>query len=249
MTPEEKYKLFDRYCSKELSATEQEELMLLLKEDTTLAEEFALYQELNLHLDISLNSEKEQTALEENLKKIGDAHFDNKEADITAVKTKVIRIPTWAYAVAASVAIVFGLYFFNNGTPVYNDFANIPELSIVERGSQEEGIKNAENAFNAKEYSKAEKYLSELISEDKNNTEYLFYYGLSLLEQNKYNHATQVFDKLHKGSSVYKYKAVWFEALNQLKQKKYDQCLEVLKRIPAEAEDYNQAQKLLKKLE
>jgi tetratricopeptide (TPR) repeat protein len=245
MTPEEKYELFDRFCSDELSAADKQMLTKLISDDESIAEEFKLYQELNSHLDARFISEKEEEILENNLKVIGDLHFNKKAA---TKKTKEIRMPVWVYATAASIAVIFGVYFFDQSNPTYHDFANIPELSITERGNAEKNRKNAEHAFNSKNYVKAEKYLLALLSKDENNVVYQFYYGLSLLEQDKYVEATQVLEKLYEGKSAYKYKALWFEALNQLKQKKYDQCTELLKNIPKEAEDYIRAQELLKKI-
>ncbi len=269
MTPEEKYELFEKFCGNELSINEKARLNKLFDEDDAVKKEFQLYKELHSHLDTNLNTENEQAALTDSLKKLGDNYFAKKpekkvvkEAQkedkekvkkqietTTTKKPKVIKIPAWSYAVAASVAIIFGVYFFSQSSPVYNDFATIPELSISERGDAAEMVKNAENAFNSKKYVVAEKYLSELISRDKNNAEYQFYYGISLLQQDKYSNATAIFKKLYQGNSVYKYKSIWFEALNQLKQKKYDQCAELLKTLPEDAEDYKQAQKLLKKLQ
>ncbi|WP_024772269.1 tetratricopeptide repeat protein [Aquimarina macrocephali] len=245
MTPEEKYELFDRFCSNELSATEEKTLTKLISENESIAKELKLYQELNSHLDTRFASEKEEEALENNLKIIGDSHFNRKA---TTKETKVIRMPAWAYAAAASVAIIFGVYFFGQSSPTYNDFANIPELSITERGNTEKNSKNAEHAFNSKDYAEAEKHLLILLSKDENNAEYQFYYGLSLLEQDKYVATTRVLEKLYQGNSGYKYKALWFESLNQLKQKKYDQCAALLKNIPEDAEDYVRAQELLKKM-
>ena len=245
MTPEKKYELFDRFCSNELSATEEKILTKLISDDESIAEELKLYQELNSHLDTRFTSEKEEEALENNLKTIGDLYFNKKAA---TKETKVIRMPAWGYAAAASVAIIFGVYFFGQSNPTYNDFANIPELSITERGNAEKDNKNAEHAFNSKDYVEAEKHLLILLSKDKNNVVYQFYYGLSLLEQDKYAETTQVLEKLYQGNSGYKYKALWFEALNQLKQKKYDQCSALLKSIPKDAEDYIRAQELLNKM-
>lgn len=245
MTPEEKYELFDRFCSNKLSAAEEKILTKLISDDESIAEELKLYKELNSHLDTRFTSEKEEEALENNLKAIGDLYFNKKAA---TKETKVIRMPVWAYGAAASVAIIFGVYFFDQSNPTYNDFANIPELSITERGNAEKDNKNAEHAFNSKDYAEAEKYLLIVLSKDKNNVAYQFYYGLSLLEQDKHVETTQVLEKLYQGNSVYMYKALWFEALNQLKQKKYDQCSALLKRIPKDAEDYIRAQELLKKM-
>ncbi|WP_108866577.1 tetratricopeptide repeat protein [Aquimarina aquimarini] len=245
MTQEEKYELFDRYCSKELSSAQEEILIKMVKEDDALAKEFALYQELNSHLEARFVSEQEKETLENNLKEIGNSYFTKKRI---SKETKVIKIPVWAYGAVASIVLIFGVYFFNQSDPVYSDYANVPELSISERGSTEEDGKKAEHAFNSEDYVKAEEYLLVLLSKDKENTAYQFYYGISLLEQGKYSRATQAFEGIYKNNSSYKYKALWFEALNQLKQKKYDQCVVLLKGIPKDAEDYNQAQKLIHKL-
>ena len=247
MTPEEKYELFEKYCSQDLSVEDKATLDQILTEDESANQELKVYQELWSHLDNNFTTEKQQQELEDNLKQIGDSYFNTTTT--TPKKSKVIQMPRWAYAVAASVALVFGVYFFNQGNPTYDDFATIPELSIGERSASNEDSKNVEKAFNAGDYKAAENYFSSLLVEDPDNTQYQFYYGIALLEQNKYANATTVFESLYKGNSVYRYRALWFEALNQLKQEKYESCAALLKKIPEDAEDYQQAQKLLKKLD
>ncbi|WP_298314157.1 hypothetical protein [uncultured Aquimarina sp.] len=245
MTPEEKYELFERKISDELSNKEEETLSRIIEEDQVVAEEFRTYKEWSSYLDANLNLEQNQSDLEQNLKKVGDSFFEKKPAK---KETKVIKMPSLIYAVAASVAIVLGVYTFTKSGPTYNDFAAIPELSITERGSEDGIGKKAEVSFNSKNYQEAEKYLSELLKNDNSNSEYLFYLGIALVEQDKYDKASGIFEKLQEGTSVYKYKAIWFEALNQLKQKNMGRCAKLLKLLPQEAEDYQQAQKLLKKL-
>ncbi len=246
MTPEEKYELFEKYCSQDLSVEDKATLDQILTEDESANQELKVYQELWSHLDSNFTTEKQQRELEDNVKQIGDSYFNTTT---TPKKSKVIQMPRWAYAVAASVALVFGVYFFNQGNPTYDDFATIPELSIGERSTSNEDAKNVEKAFNAGDYKAAENYFSSLLTEDPDNTQYQFYYGIVLLEQNKYANATTVFESLYNGNSVYRYRALWFEALNQLKQEKYESCAALLMKIPEDAEDYKQAQKLLKKLD
>ncbi|KAA1247438.1 tol-pal system YbgF family protein [Aquimarina sp. RZ0] len=245
MTPEEKYELFERKINGELSAKEEGRLLLIINNDKAIADEFRIYKEWSSYLGSNLNLMQEQSDLENNLKEIGNAFFTQKSGE---KKAKIIKIPSWGYAVAASIAIILGVYIFTKSKPTYNDFVSIPELSIIERGVENEIINNAEEAFNSKNYDKAGKYLSELLKNDETNSVYLFYYGITLIEQNKSKEASQIFATLQKGSSAYKYRAIWFEALNQLKQDNKDQCIELLKTVPKEAEDYTQAQKLLKKL-
>ncbi len=245
MSPEEKYELYERKISGELSTTEEEILSLLIEEDKSIAEEFKVYKEWSSYLEASLNMDKETVDLKNNLKEIGDSFFNE---DKNKKETKVIKMPFWLYTAAASVAIILGVYIFTNREPIYNDFAVIPELSIVERGVENSNINDLEAAFNSGNYKQAEKYLLELLATDNSNSEYNFYYGITLLEQNKHAEATFVFEELMQGNSGYRNRSVWFEALNQLKQKNIEQCFLLLKKIPEDAEDYKQAQKLIKKL-
>ncbi|WP_299432653.1 hypothetical protein [uncultured Aquimarina sp.] len=245
MTPEEKYELFEQKVSGEISSKEDETLSLLIDNDKIVAEEFRVYKEWSSYLDSNLNSTQEQSDLENNLKEAGAAFFETKS---TKKEIKVIRIPSWGYAVAASIVIILGVYTFSKGGATYSNFVSIPELSITERSGEDGLIKKAEEAFNSKSYNVAEKYLSELLKNDSANSEYLFYYGITLVEQDKNREASEVFVNLQQGNSGYKYKALWFEALNQLKQENMDRCAELLKLLPQDAEDYQQAQELLKKL-
>lgn len=254
MTPEEKYDLFDRYCTQQLTINDQKRLDKLVKEDTAFAKEFRLYQDLHLHIEVSSTSEKEQKALENNLKHIGDNFFSKRKEEVKqshkdiTKQPKVIRIPRWTYAIAASVAIIIGVYFLTPSDPVYKDFVDIPELSLTERSGGEVYTKKAEEAFNERKYDVAADNLFALLQKDINNSEYQFYYGISLLELNRYPEAKNVFQKLYQGDSLFKYKALWFEALAELKQKKYSRCRTLLKKLPKTAEDYQNAQKLLDKL-
>jgi tetratricopeptide (TPR) repeat protein len=251
MSPEEeeKYELFERYCSQELSINEEKELKRLINEGASVEEELKVYQEINTHLGTNFSTEKKQ--LESNIQEIGNTYFKNEKAQKVAHQggeAKVIRIPVWGYAAAASIAIIVMVYFFIPQHPTYSDYASIPTLTLTERGIEDELIKETEELFNAKKYAEAEQSISKLIARDSANAEYQFYYGIVYLEQGKHDETTQIFKKLQQGNSVYKYRALWFEALNQLKQKHYDQCSELLKALPEDAEDYEQAQKLLRKL-
>jgi len=246
MTPEEKYELFERKISNEISIEEDQLLSQIIKDDQAIAQEFKTYQEWNSYLSSNLGLDTEKAQLANNLKNISDTFF-TKETQKT--KSKVIKMPSWGYAVAASVLVLLGVYTFTKSTtPIYNDFVSIPELSISERADTNEIGKKAEEAFNSNNYKEAEVFLNQLLEEDKSNSEYLFYYGISLVELDEFEKASEVFTTLQNGTSIYKYRAIWFEALNQLKQKNTDKCKVLLELIPKEAEDYQTAQELLEEL-
>ncbi|QKX05905.1 hypothetical protein HN014_13645 [Aquimarina sp. TRL1] len=247
MNSEEKYLLFERYCANELSSVELEDFKRLLESNTALEEEFAVFKEFTRHFEAVHQEKKDVEAFKKMLDNAGTTYFAKEKEK---KKAKVISFPFWKYGVAASILVILGVFtFFNkNHPPEYKDFVSIPELTITERQSENKLIKATEMAFNSKAYADAEKLLEGLLEETENTT-YQFYYGISLLEQNKHQEASTVFLSLYEGTSVYKYKAIWFEALNQLKQKKYSISKSYLEKIPSTAEDYKKARSLLEALE
>ena len=54
---------------------------------------------------------------------------------------------------------------------------------------------------------------------------------------------------LSNGSSAYKQKAIWYLALSKLKQNDDAVCLDILRTISEDSEDYKRAQKLINKLD
>ena len=137
---------------------------------------------------------------------------------------------------------------FKDGTPVYSDFANHGNLEIVVRSENSEEIVLAENAFNSQNYFEALqelKILSDLHPED---VELQLYKAICHLELNNFSDADRIFEEISKGESSLATKANWYKALSFLKQEKIEECKAVLQTIPESAEEYKQANKLLKKL-
>ena len=131
--------------------------------------------------------------------------------------------------------------------PNYQDYNQHEEATFTERGDVIKSLKLAQEAFNAKDYQKANS-LFELILKDYKRPEIDYFYGISLLETNTYDKAESLFLKLKMGNSIYKNKATWYLALVQLKQNKYEACKVLLKEISSDDEDYTKAQKLLNEL-
>ena len=151
---------------------------------------------------------------------------------------------------AASVLLFISIVLFNNLTnPVYSDYSNYASISFTVRGEQNALLKTAENAFNTKDFAKAEEAFKSLILLDKDNAEIKLYSAIANIELNNYETAEKLLTTLQKGQSVYKNKATWFLALSKLKQKEHYDCLEILKTIPKDADEYKEAQKLIKKLD
>ncbi len=243
---EEQYLSFESYLNEEMSVEVKLLFEQKLQNDAQFNESFQLYKETTQLLETKFSSD---TALfKDNLKSISKSNFDVDVASETKNKSKVISFRTWQYAVAASIALFFGVVFFmQNGTPNYNDYNQFEEANFTERGGIIKTLKLAQEAFNAKEFKKAIP-LFETVLKDYQRPEVEYFYGISLLEDNRILEAEVVFVKLKTGKSIYKDKAIWSLALSKLKQKKYEECKKCLNELPTDAEDYDKAQKLLKKL-
>lgn len=241
---ERDYILFEEYLSGTLSDNEKKKFEDQLATEKDFNQSFLTYKELSGYLQNKLENEEETNAFESNLKSISNNYFDKP-----AKKSKVIKFRPWQYAVAASVAILFGLFVFNTSSdPIYNDFANYNSISLTVRGESDESFSKAEKAFNEKDFKNAELYFNQILAVDVANSEIKIYKSVALIETNRFSEADKLLKEISGGTSVFKYKALWYLALSKLKQKDYNACKNILNQIPEGTEVYAQAKKLLRKL-
>ena len=238
---DERYILFENYLSNELSAEEKTNFEKQLAEDSELASAFEIFKDLNLHLGNKFGNQEELKAFKKNLKSISKEHFKTK-------KPKVVAFKPWQYAIAASVAILVGLFVFQNINPSFDDYNNPEMATFIERGDVNENLKLAQDAFNAKNYKTAITYFEAILKESK-SPEIQYFYAVSLLETDQFQKAEINLSDLRYGNSIYKNKATWYLALSKLKQKDYKSCKNILLTIPDDFEDYDQVQQLLNELE
>lgn len=238
---EERYIVFDQYLANEMSEVEKINFEKQLSEDQELATAFEIFKELHLHLESKFGNETKLKAFKKNLKSISKEHFKTK-------KTKVIAFKPWQYAIAASVAILVGLFVFQNINPDFDDYNNPETATFIERGNVNENLKLAQDAFNAKNYKKAIPYF-EVVLKGNKSPEIQYFYAISLLEDNQFPKAETNLLDLKWGTSIYKDRATWYLALLKLKQKDYRSCKQILLTIPDNFEDYDQVQQLLNELD
>lgn len=238
---EERYILFENYLSNELSAEEKTNFDKQLAEDPEFASAFEIFKELNQHLENKFGNANELKAFKKNLKSISKEHFKTK-------KPKVVAFKPWQYAIAASVAILVGLFVFQNINPSFEDYNNPEMATFIERGDVNENLKLAQDAFNAKNYKAAIPYFEAILKVNK-APEIQYFYAVSLLEDNQFQKAETNLSELKSGTSIYKNKATWYLALSKLKQEEYKSCKEILLTIPDDFEDYDQVQELLNELD
>lgn len=238
---EEKYIVFDQYLQGELSDEARLDFEKQLSENHELASEFETFKEVQIQLETKFDFAADREAFTANLKAISNEHF---KAD----KSKVISLKSLTYLVAASVAILFGLFLFNPSDPNFEDYNQYENAYLTERSEGVDNLKKAEEAFNAKNYKAAIPFFEAVLRENK-TVEIQYFYGVSLLENNQIKQAETVFNEIKSGNSIYKNKAIYGLALIKLKQKNYKACKEILLTIPSDYENYDKVQELLDKLD
>ena len=239
---EERYILFDQYLQGELTAAEKSDFEKQLAEDPDFVSEFETFKGVQLQLENKFGFEAEREAFKENLTRIAEKHFNNG-------KPKVVLMRPWYYAAAASIIILFGLFFFDyNQNPVFNDYNHPGQAHFTERSTTDMHLLQAEKAFNSRKFKDAILFFEMALKETK-TPEIQYYYGVSLLETSEYKKAEAVFNELKATSPVYKDKSLWNLALMKLKQKDYKGCKQILQTISQDYEDYDEVQELLDALD
>lgn len=239
---EEHFLEFDEYLQGEMPDADKLAFEEQLKQEPELAMAFETYKELHLHLENKFGKADELQAFKKNLKGISKKHFKKS-------KSKVIDFKPWHYAVAASVVVLLGVFILNQkSNPVFEDYNQTETAFFTERGEAATNLKLAQDAFNAKQYKKAIPLFETILKTDK-SAEIQYFYGISLLEDNRLPEAEAVFNELKSGNSIYKNKAIWSLALSKLKQKDYKSCQELLLTIPEDYEGNDQVDALLEELD
>lgn len=240
---EQDYILFEDYLTKKLSNEKRKTFEDRLLTEVKFKKAFETYKDLSLFLEHQIGDEEKIKDFENNLKNISNNYFETKTTN------KTIKFKPWKLVVAASIVLLIGTYTYNMmSTPSYDDFSNYETISLTVRGTQNELLNTAEKAFNTKDFTKATTYFEQLLKINPKNQELQLYKAISEIEINKYDDAEKLLLEISKGNSVYKNKALWLLALSKLKQKDYKSCAKILKTIPQDADEYQKAQKLLKKL-
>jgi hypothetical protein len=239
---EERYIEFNQYLDNEMSIEERKTFEIKLSEDQEFASEFEIFEELNQHLSNKFGNSADLNAFKQNLNLISKEHFK-------ASKPKVISLKSWHYSVAASVAILIGIFvFMQNNDPNFTDYNQHQNAYFTERGSVDKSLKLAQDAFNASNYKEAITNFN-LVLKQNASPEIQLFYAIALLEDNQIQKAEVQLMDLKMGNSVFKNKAIWYLALSKLKLKDYKSCKEILNSIPKDYEDYDRVQELMKELD
>lgn len=238
---EERYILFDQCLQGELTVDEKNNFEKQLFEDDAFSSEFETFKEMHFQLENKFGQQQEREIFMAKLDQISDKYFKKE-------KTKVASFRPWYFVAAASVIILCGLFFFDdNNNPSFDDYNHPESAYFTERGVSEETLKKAEETFNGKRYEQAVPLFESILKEN-NSPEIKYFYGVSLLQIDKYVKAEEIFKELEEGNSIYKEKAKWNMALSKLKRGDYEASKAILQTISQDYEDYDEVEKLLEEL-
>ncbi|TYB76108.1 hypothetical protein ES676_06550 [Bizionia saleffrena] len=243
---EKDYILFENYLQRDLSASDVLAFENRLAIDTAFKHSFITYKELSGYLEQTLD--EESSDFKRNLMHISEAHFNTIQTEQPKAFRKRFNIAR--LAIAASVVVLIGLFLFKQlKTPTYKDFNTHETIDLTVRGGSVRDLVEVTKAFNNREFSKANTILERLLKTDSENRQLQLYYAITNIELNRFETADALLIAISKSESVYKNRALWYHALSNLKQGKTEVTQSLLKQINEEADDYEQAQKLLNKLE
>ncbi|EPR72868.1 hypothetical protein ADIWIN_2191 [Winogradskyella psychrotolerans RS-3] len=246
---EQDYIQFEAYLVGDLSEEDLLAFNMRLESDPEFNKSFEIYKDLTSNLEHQIANEREIFDFKANLDVISSQHFNAIHDEDLIIKPS----PTsnfYKYAVAASVVILLGFFVFNQfGSPSYDDYNNFDAISLTVRSAEDDSFSKAEQNFNSQNYDDAIVVFNTILEADFSNLEIQLYKSIALVETNQFEEAEVLLNKLSNGNSAYKNKAKWILALNYLKQNKESECINVLKTIPQDAEDYKTAQELMKKLD
>lgn len=238
--------LFDDYLQGALSANDRIALESQLENDSRLQDAFTIFKDLNEHLAHTFSQERKH--VKESIQQSSEAYFE--EVATLKKDVKVIRLKPLRYLVAASMVMLFGVIFWLQMQEAsYEDYAPNGNIDLVERSGDESAFAKAEQRFNKRDYRNAILFFNNILETDPNNAQVLYYKGIALVEIDEYEEGQKVFQELVQGNSVFKNKAQWYIGLSLLKQDRIQECKLILQMLPETAEDYEQAQELLKKLD
>lgn len=237
--------LFAAYIEKSMTEIELESFENRLKTDRAFADAFEEFKEIYQVLENQFSSERETF-----IKSVKKADSEYKlESNSESSSSRVFPLKPWQMGIAASILLVIGFYFFSNiGKPSYTEYANPGEIVLTVRSESQTDFKNAEASFNSRDFSKSISYFDILLEKSPENVEIQFYKAIALVETDQFDKANSLLKSISEGNSAYAHKAIYWRALNMLKQNKFKEAKTILQGIPSSSPEYQKANKLLSKL-
>lgn len=238
---------FSDYLEGNLATSEKREFEERLRNDKEFAADFAEFKGIYRVLKNQHDPKREE--LKNTLKKV-DKSFtytppDKENSPSNNGKSGLV----WKLGIAATILVLVGLFLFKqNSSPEFHEYVPDEKISLTIRSEARSSAKKAEKEFNAGEYKDALIHLDVLLKEAPENSELHYYKARALIEEDQYKEADEILQELAEGDSAFANKALYLYGLSKLKQGDSNKAKSILKQLPESASDYDQAQKLIKKL-
>ncbi|MBI9066221.1 MAG: hypothetical protein JEZ09_02940 [Salinivirgaceae bacterium] len=211
-----------------------------------------LNNELNLHkeVDSAIKTEIKVKHFKNQLNTIHNEVFAQKQS-------KVINLQNKWYWAAASITVFSGTAIytiarqFQNPDKLFNSYYAVWNPSMTTRSvTSEIELTKIIESFEAKDYGLSLQLINLLSLESQRNPKILLITGCSLMENEKYTEAIEVFDKFDNANyTLYTDAGNWYKALCLLKNKNINKAKSELKNIVKSKGTYSlEAQEVLKKI-
>ena len=241
--PNSHYEHIERYLNGELSPADTAEFEQRLAADSQLREDLRVYQEVHGILSKRLNPTAAEQQLREQLRGKRTEYFqsDSGQAMMRPVGKRRFRL----VAIAAVAAVLFVLWWAPWQENILKEYGQIEMTAPTVRGAeQDQGLVRASALFNNQQYKKALPFLDSAVQAAPADSRSRFYRGVTLLHLHQASTAQADFQPIFEGQSVYRYKAAYFMAIAYWQMDDKDSCRLWLQRIPPDAAEYPQAQKM-----
>ena len=242
MANEDKLTDVARYVEGDMEAGELQAFEALIRENTELQGLLAEYKEVHQTLKMKIAPDAQDKAVESRLLELNGEYF-RKEG-------KTMALNGYLKWVSIAAVLVIGLFVWAPWSGgLYEKYTISREMSVAERGvGAEQKIEDAAALYNTGDFSGAARILGPVYQSNPERAMVAYYYGISLIEDNKEQEARKVLLKLYEGTSVFKYDALYNIGLSYVKEKNAKEALVWLTKIPAGDNNYEQAKELIDKL-
>lgn len=251
---EKLYEQIEAYLGGNMSSEEQIQFELKVSENSELAKEVALYNQINHHLheqswfNEPINNKRGQGDLEEYMRSEEAQSIKSKLEKASKKYEENSGVLNWKYFIgtvaAIGVVILLGVQFWKtspSNEQLYRKYYTERDLpSLVKRGDKNDMLQKGVIAFKTKEYQNAIAYFEDYLRQTNGENRLPYaYLGFSYLELDHLDKALANFDSLLYSDSLDSSKALWYKSLSYLKHGKIDESKKVLNEILKDSLNFN----------
>lgn len=233
----------DRYLNGRMDAEERRAFEAELATDAQLARDLALQRDM----DAMLRRKNQRVQLQAQLQGMSGSYFQAEKGPGKIVGLTRRRL-LWAAGFAAAAALAFFVLRPVLFSPSYERYAQFPQLALAEKSGGVQNWAEAETAFNAGNYAKAEPILQAYTEAFPDDRQALLFLGICKMELDRQEEAREIFRSFADADPSLSDYADWYLALSFLQENDLAGCRAALGDISQSSVFYAESQKLLRKL-